>query len=333
MSREFELLDRLRPLLAGDGPGIPLGFGDDAAVVEIGGARVALATDALVDAIHFDRAISSTEDVGWKALAVNVSDLAAVAARPVAALVALHLPRTTTDEAIDGLYRGLRTAADRWGAALVGGDVVSSPVLALTVSIIGEVTPDGPLRRDGCRPGDHLVLVGRLGLAAAGLALHRAGETDELERHPELLAAHRRPEALVDAGLVLAAAGATGCIDVSDGLGRDAGHLARRSAVRITIREDALPSEPAVEAAAARLGRDDLALAGGDDHALLATVGSDRLDAVRQRLHEAGHRAHVIGEVTEGDGVLVRRRDGTTEAADDHGWEHPGSRPSEGAET
>lgn len=333
MPREFELLDRLRPLLAGDGPGIPLGVGDDAAVVEIGGTPVALATDALVDGVHFDRAISSTEDVGWKALAVNISDLAAVGARPVAALVALHLPRSATDAAVDGLYRGLRTAADLWEVALVGGDVVSSPVLALTVSVVGEVAPGGPLRRDGARPGDQVVLVGRLGLAAAGLALHRAGAADELERHPELLAAHRRPEALVEAGVALAAGGASACIDVSDGLGRDAGHLARESAVAVTIREDALPAEPAVDAAAAHLGRDDLALGGGDDHALLATVGSERLEAVRSRVHDAGHRAHVIGEVTDGTGVRVRRRDGSTEAAEDRGWEHPGSRPSDGGET
>ena len=333
MPREFELLERLRPLLAGDGPGIPLGVGDDAAIVEVGGASVAFATDAVVDGVHFDRAVSSVEDVGWKAIAVNVSDLAAVGARPVAALVALHLPRATTDETVDGLYRGLRAAGDRWDTALVGGDVVISPVLTLTVSVVGEVGPGGGLRRDGARPGDELVLVGRLGLAAAGLALHRAGATDELERHPELLAAHRRPEALVDAGLALAAAGATACIDVSDGLGRDAGHLARRSAVRITIREAALPDEPGVAAAAAELGRDDLMIAGGDDYALLATVGSDRRDGLRERLHTIGHRADVIGEVAAGDGVRVVRRDGSTVAGEELGWEHVGSESSDGGPT
>jgi thiamine-monophosphate kinase len=301
---------------------VPLGVGDDAAVVTVGGTPVAVTTDALVDGVHFDRSVSSTEDIGWKAIAVNVSDLAAIAATPVAAVVALHLPATSTDDVVDGLYRGLTAAADRWGAPLVGGDIVSSPVLALGVTVVGTVAQDGPLRRDGARPGDQLLLLGRLGLAAAGLALHRAGASEELVRHPELLAAHRRPEALVEVGAALAEGGANACIDVSDGLGRDAAHVARASGVHLVLNESAIPLHDGVVEAQAALGDDLLAFSGGEDFALLATVGPGRVDDLRRALSRVGESLDVVGHVEEGEGVTFVRADGRRVAIESLGYEH-----------
>lgn len=307
---EFALIAALRPHLAGDAPGIPLGVGDDAAVVEVAGTPVALAVDALVDGIHFDRGISSWGDVGWKALAANVSDLAAIGARATAAVVWLGRPEAVSDAEVVELYTGMGEAARRWGVALVGGDVTGAPALAVSVTVVGELLPGGPLRRDAARPGDAVVVVGSLGEAAAGLALARAGAGDLLDAHPELLAAHRRPAALPEAGAALAAGGAHACIDVSDGLGRDLAHIADDS--RVGIRLDGVPVSAAVAAAADRLGVDPTAfvVGGGDDLALAATLPPARLDD----LPVAWTR---VGEVVDGSGVTLDGRD-----VSGLGWEH-----------
>lgn len=302
---------------------MPLGVGDDAAVVEIGDAVVAVAVDTLLEGVHFDRALSTWEDVGWKALAVNVSDLAAVASRPRAAVVSLTRPPDLDDAAVVGLYGGLREAADRWELRLVGGDTVTGPTLSLTVTVLGEVSGDGPLRRRGARPGDAVVVVGELGGAAVALALHRAGETALLGAHPRLRRAHTRPEARVAAGVLLARHGATACLDVSDGLGRDLGHLADASQVAIGLDAAALPMVEGVADVAAHLGLDpvELAVGGGDDYALAATVAPAGLDALRDDLAAVGERLTVIGDVSAGSGVVVGS-DGRQRDVSELGWQH-----------
>lgn len=319
MPSEFELLERLRPRLTGDGAGVPLGFGDDAAVVEISGTPVAIAVDALVEDVHMDLGVSSLADVGWKALAVNVSDLAAIGAVPTAAVVALGCPDRVGAEQVDGLYDGLLEAADRWEVAVVGGDVVDAPVLTVSVTVVGEVRPGGPLRRDGAKVGDSVVVVGPLGLAAAGLACHRAGETDVLEAYPALLAAHRRPPAFLGASAELVAAGATAAIDVSDGLGRDLAHVADASGVAIEVEAGRLPVHRGVEAAALALDVDplDLVCGGGEDLALAATLPPAAAD-LADRLAEAT----VVGTVRSGSGVRTVGPDGTTRDISELGWEH-----------
>lgn len=324
-SPEFELLAALSPYLDGDGEGVPLGVDDDAAVVLVGGSPVAVAVDTLVDGVHFDRAISSFEDVGFKAVAVNVSDLAAVGAEPVAAVVSLQRPADTPDQNVIALYRGLRAGADRWGLVLVGGDTVQAPALTVSVTVLGRPLGAALLRRDGARPDDVVLVAGRLGLAAAALTLHRAGATDVLEAHPELLAAHRRPEALPAAGSVYVTGGASAGIDVSDGLGRDLGHIAELSGVGIEIEERLLPIHPGVQAAAERLEVDalDLVVGGGDDYALVACVPPERHTTVLAALDAAGVAGHAIGHVVEGGGgVRLRRSDGTVTEVSSSGWQH-----------
>lgn len=323
MSSEFALLAALRPYLDGDGPGVPLGVGDDAAVVEIDGTPVAVTVDALVDGVHVDRTVSSLGDIGWKAVAVNLSDLAAVGAAPVAAVVTLHLPAGFGEGEVVAVYEGLRACADGADVRLVGGDLVAADRLALTVALLGSLQERPPLRRDRARPGDVVVVVGELGLAAAGLALHEGGHHDLLSEHPELLAAHRRPRALVAAGMALAIAGASACIDVSDGLGRDLGHVARLSEVAVRLDEERLPRHPGVVAAAARLGGDplDLVVGGGDDYALVATVSPAARPRVDAALEAAGVRARTVGEVTAGRGVTLAGEHGSRDVGM-LGWEH-----------
>jgi thiamine-monophosphate kinase len=320
---EFALIGALVERLGG-GPAdeVPLGPGDDAAIVTIGGTAVAVTVDAMVDAVHFDRALSSAADVGWKLVAVNVSDLAAIGARPIAAVVALHLPDGSEREWVLELADGVAEAAGGWGVRVVGGDVVSATELAVSMTLLGEVPAGAPLTRAGARAGDALVLIGETGLAGAGLALAQAGEDDLLAEHPELLAAHRRPVARITAGRALAEVGAHAAIDTSDGLGQDAGHVAEASAVGIVIREAAVPMHPGVRAAEARLGRDGLALHGGEDLALLATVDPADVGTLRQRMADLGEPFAVIGEVRPGSGVSLLRCDGTTVDASRHGYEH-----------
>jgi thiamine-monophosphate kinase len=216
----------------------------------------------------------------------------------------------------------MEQAATRWSLRLVGGDLVSSPTLAVVVSVIGALHGGAPLRRDGARVGDAVVLVGRLGLGAAGLALHRAGDADVLGAHPELLALHRRPVAQPEGGRALVAAGAHSCIDVSDGLGRDAGHVAAASHVHLRLEERSLPVPDGVRTAEAHLGDDLLAVRGGEDLALLATLPADRIDELARELDTSGIRWARIGEVEAGAGVTLVREDGSEVAIDEVGWEH-----------
>jgi thiamine-monophosphate kinase len=321
-SPEFVLLGALGARLAAPSAGTILGVGDDAAVVEVDGTPVAIAVDALVDDVHFDRTISAPSDVGWKAVAVNVSDLAAIGARPRAGVVALHVPDAVDDEEILGIYDGIAEAAQRWPVEIIGGDITASPRLALSVTLIGGLEGRDPMRRSGAVAGDVVVLVGALGQGSAGLALHLAGEGDLLDADPDLLAWHRRPQPNLEAGIALAQTGASACIDVSDGLGRDAGHLARASSVRIVIDEEALPVSPGVVAAAERLGDDLLAVAGGEDYCLLAAVGDDDLARVRHAVGETGSSLSVIGRVEDGVGVGLVRSDRRTVEIDELGYEH-----------
>jgi thiamine-monophosphate kinase len=316
---EFELIAAIRHRLAGDGPGLPRGVDDDAAVIAMDGQVVA-AVDALVDGVHVDRRWSSAADLGFKALSVNVSDLAAMGAVPTAALVALLRPSDLPLEEVEGLYEGLCEAGDRWGCQIVGGDTVTAPTLAVAVTVLGRLVDERRiLRRDGAREGDLVGVVGGLGLAAAGLELLRAGATDLLEQHPELAAAHRRPVALVEAAPPLVIAGATAAIDVSDGLGRDLGHVAAASEVRIVVDGARLPVTPGVAAAADHLDRDplELVVGGGEDQALAFTLPPERLGRLDAALDAVGLRVHVVGEVVAGSGVGLDGRE-VAQA----GWEH-----------
>ncbi len=324
MVGEFTLLAAIRPLLDGDGAGVPLGVDDDAAVADIGGVGVAMALDTVVEDVHFDLAISDLSDVGWKAVAVNVSDLAAIGALPSAVLVSLQRPRGFDVDEATALYQGLREAADRWDCRLLGGDTVSSPTLAVSVTVLGRPVDDAHLlRRDGARPGDLVVVVGPLGLAAAGLALRRAGADDLLEQHPSLLAAHRRPQAMLEAAPALVAARVHSAIDISDGLGRDLGHVAEASGVGIRIDAGRLAPDPGVAAAGERLDTDplELVVGGGEDFALACTLPADDLPRLQDELEGQQHTARVVGEVVAGDGVALYGIGEDRDVAAS-GWEH-----------
>jgi thiamine-monophosphate kinase len=272
---EFGLIARLTGGLE-LGPGVEVGVGDDAAVLEPShGHKLVVTTDVLVEGLDFTAALSEPEDWGWKAVAANLSDLAAMGAEARWLVLALTVPGPTPVATLERVYAGVGEACRAFGVALVGGDVSAGPVLSLAVTALGEA--ERPVLRSGARPGDRLCVTGPLGAAAAGLGLLERDDRaagDLLGRFPGLAAAHRRPIPALAMGLALARAGASAMIDVSDGLAGDALHLAEASGVGIELHDAAVPLAPGVAEAAALLGRDpaELALGGGEDYLLAAAL-------------------------------------------------------------
>ena len=253
---------------AGATPGVPVGPGDDAAVLTCSDGRVVVTTDMLVEGRHFRCDWSDAADIGHKAAAENLADIAAMGAAPTALVVALALPAETKIAWVDGFLEGLLAESHRAGAALVGGDLVRGDSITIAVTAFGDLGGATAVLRSGARAGDVLAVCGSLGSAAAGLAVLSRGF-----RSPRALVdAHRRPMPDYAAGVRAAEAGAHALMDVSDGLLLDADRLARASGIAVDIETAALPRDEAVVTTASAYNLDPLTwiLGGGDDHALLA---------------------------------------------------------------
>ncbi|HEY3498935.1 MAG TPA: thiamine-phosphate kinase, partial [Polyangiaceae bacterium] len=271
---EREAVALFRARLGSAKPGVRLGIGDDAALLVAPRAPLVLTVDACVEGTHFLRSLIELRDVGYKAFQAAASDLAAMGARPLAALSALELPRGFSKRELDSLARGQAEAARELACPVVGGNVARAARLSITTTVIGEARR--PLTRAGARAGDELWLVGELGLAALGLRLLRSRRAPPARFRRErdvAVRAWRRPQALLSRGLGLVGR-AHAAIDVSDGLAGDVLHLAEASGVRAVLYaallERALSSE--LRALASFAGRTplELALAGGEDYALVA---------------------------------------------------------------
>ncbi|WP_229399415.1 thiamine-phosphate kinase [Micromonospora okii] len=290
---EFGLIDRVTARLP-QGRACLLGPGDDGAVLATPDARVVASTDVLVEGRHFRRDWSGARDVGHRAAAANLADIAAMGATPTALLVALCLPAELDPTWAEELADGLAAEAATVGAGVVGGDMSGSPTLTIAVTALGDLGGLAPVRRSGARPGDVLALAGRLGYAGAGYTVLSRGF-----RTPKLLVeAYRRPEVPYAAGPHAARLGATAMIDVSDGLVADLGHVARASGVGIDVRRDAFEVPRQMGDAAQALGVDPYVwiLGGGEDHALAATFPPAVALPPPWR---------AIGRVVEGAGVTV----------------------------
>jgi thiamine-monophosphate kinase len=243
-------------------------------------------TDAVVERVHFDLQRFSPEEVGWKALAVNLSDLAAAGARPRWFLCALGVPKSgRTGQVVRGISRGMAPLAKKFGCALVGGNVSRASDWSVTITALGEARR--PLSRAGARPGDALVVVGALGDAAAGLRLNPS---------PVATRAQRRPTPLVREGQV-AAAQASAAIDVSDGFLQDLRHLCKESGVGSVVECSALPLGKAARALPDGM---ELALGGGEDYALLLSVPRRKLPALCKKLRFAE-----VGRIVRGRGIQL----------------------------
>jgi thiamine-monophosphate kinase len=310
---EDALLAQVFPLLPA-GSATLLGPGDDAAVVAAPDGRVVVSTDVLVEGRHFRRDRTTARDVGRRAAAQNVADIAAMGAVPTAVVVGLVAPGDLPVAWVLDLARGLSDVLGRWGASVVGGDLSNGAEVVVAVTVHGDLQHRDPVTRGGARPGDVIALAGRCGWSAAGLALLDAGAAGE-ETAP-LVRAHHVPEPPVPAGAAAAAAGATAMLDVSDGLVRDAGRMARASGAVVELDSARLAAYlPALAGAAQVLGVDPWrwVLAGGEDHGLLATFPPGT--ALPQGFRGVGEvRAPLPGEspaVTLDGEVLTAR-----------GWDH-----------
>ncbi len=301
-------------------PAVPLHRGDDAAVLDLPG-RVCLTADLFLEDAHFRRAYFTPEDIGYKALAVNISDVAAMGAKPLGFSLVLTSPADVGENFWDGVFAGMAALAQALDMPLVGGDLNRGPSVALAVTAWGGPGPSGRfLTRGQGRPGDVLFVVGELGLAAVGLAVLEASGRDAVASWPAATAAHLRPAARVEAGLALAAVpGVRGAMDVSDGLAADLPRFLT-SQTGADIRLDAALVHPEVIAHAAAQGEDpaETAFLGGEDYALLGVAAPEALPDVLRAVPEA----YVIGAVTASPGIVVNGR-----PASRRGFDHFESRP------
>jgi thiamine-monophosphate kinase len=325
---EDELVAAVTKVLSGDAPGVLVGPGDDAAVVEPGRGPLVLTTDMLLEGVHFELAAIAPADLGGKAIVVNVSDVAAMGGSPRYAVVSLGLPPTVETAWVIELYGGMRAACDEYALSLVGGDTNRADGVAIAVTVIGEVAPGAAVTRDGARPGDLIAVTGSLGAAAGGFVLSRLhpsrlGRALGQPWGRTLLEALHRPVARVGEGQTLARAGATAMMDLSDGLAKDLSRLCAASRCGARVRLDEVPVSDALRQAGDVLGVDPttLALSGGEDYELLATLDATAFDRARDELRERfGVTLTEIGVIIE-NGLVVADADGER-PLEPSGWDH-----------
>jgi len=290
---------------------VVLGIGDDCAAVALDGDDYLLWTvDTLVEGVHFDLAYTSLGQLGWKSLAVNLSDIAAMGGEPRYALLSLGWPRTRDRTGALEFADGLAQAARQYGVAVIGGDTVASREgIMVTISLTGVVPAPQMLRRAGARVGDLIYVTGALGESAAGLEVLRRGLKVEPHLREALSLAHLAPRPQLQAGRLLAQqALATAAIDLSDGVATDLFHVCQASRVGARLTAAALPVSPRVQAVAPDLGQDplDLALKGGEDYQLLFTSPAGQAGALEQAFSQAGlPLPFCLGEIVAGDRVLL----------------------------
>lgn len=327
---EFALIDRIQRALPAPGKGVLVGIGDDVAVLSGDDNRVWLATcDVQVEGAHFIRQAITPQELGRKALAINLSDIAAAGGAPRYALVSLGLPGDLEVEFVDGLYAGLRQEAQAYGVDIVGGNISQSRLgLFVDIFLLGETSRENVLLRSGARVGDKILVTGTLGDAAAGVALLT---------HPSLTLpgpyaqrAKRRlalPTPRVSEGQVIGVSHlAHAMMDVSDGLASDLGHICERSKVGARVIAEKLPVAPENRRAAQELYGDEwhFALNGGEDYELLFTVPAENADALIQRISsETGTPVTAIGDIRPAsEGRQLVLPDGRVVPLEARGWDH-----------
>jgi thiamine-monophosphate kinase len=318
-SGEFDLIASLVGRLPPAGPRVRVASGDDAAVTEPAGAA-ATTIDSIVEGVHFELPAFPLAAVGRKALASALSDLAAMGAEPGEAYVWLGAPPSLSEADLLEVGEGLAEVAERHSVSVAGGDLTAAPVLALSVACVGYEPAGGRLlTRAGAGAGDALAVNGELGgaaggLIALGLAAAPAGapeaELSSAER-AALVARQLDPRPRLAEGLALAAAGATALIDVSDGLGADAGHIASASGIAIELELEAVPVSAELTTFIGEHAARELAAGGGEDYELLAAVPADRFAQAAEAVKRAGGRLTQVGRALKGEGVSLLDRAGS----------------------
>jgi len=308
---EFDLIRRYFEPLGPSGGALTLGIGDDCALLDVpAGQQLAVSTDTLVEGRHFTAAVDPAA-LGHKALAVNLSDLAAMGAQPLAYTLALTLPERDP-QWLSGLVSGLAALAAASGIVLAGGDTTAGP-LSLTLTVMGAVPPDQALRRSGARPGDLIAVSGTLGDAA--YALHHPGADAGLD------ARLHRPTPRLALGLAMRQL-ASAAIDISDGLAGDLGHILRASAVGAELEADALPTSAALARLSAVEPRLQAQLHGGDDYELCLCIPPQRWAEAQARAAVLELPLTQVGSITAEPGLRLRRGSGAPHTIPTRGYLH-----------
>lgn len=306
---EFGLIQQITAGLE-QGPAVQVGPGDDGAVIALNGSLVC-SVDTLVEGVHFRRDWSLAHEVGGKAVAASVADLEAMGATPVALAASMSAPKDLPASWARQCSAGMADEARKAGVSIVGGDVTGSRDITLAVTVLGQLEGRDPVRRSGAVAGQVVAMVGRVGWAAAGLAVLGRGF-----RSPRVMVdAQKVPEVPYGQGAVAALAGATSMIDISDGLLADLGHVAQASGVGINLHLAAFEVPDELRAVAAATGKDPMLfiLTGGEDHALVATFGADKVP----------QGWTVIGDVAPGEGeVLVDGAAASEKFEGGNGFDH-----------
>ena len=311
--------------------GVERAIGDDAAAFVVPSDELTLVTtDLLVERVHFLREATTPFNLGHKAMAVNLSDIAAMGGTPREAFVSTAIPAGCPVEYLDELYDGMKSLAARHGVNILGGDTTGSAAdLILNVTVIGHVPRNEVLYRSGARPGDAVCVTGPVGDSRAGLHFVLKGAEPPDAAMRKLFEAHILPRPHLEEGRFLAATGAaTAALDVSDGLSSDLMHIVEESAVGIRVHGDRIPVSAELREFCGRYGKDPVrfALSGGEDYVLAVTVKADRFDAIARRFAECfGRPLYRIGEVTGSGGLELAMPDGKLETVGPTGWDHFGA--------
>lgn len=301
---EWAIIRLIRSMVGEPPPGVRVPLGDDAAGFHFTGGDALLTVDSIYEGVHFNLDSFNHSDVGWKAAAAAVSDIAAMGGEPACALLSIGLDTAPSEEEVRSLVSGVLMMLDYCNCALVGGDVCRSPAgLAVTVTVAGTPPQGGPLLRGGANVGDHIAVTGFLGDSAAGLLILEEDRKKLQSRFPRLVESHLRPRPRVQAGVLIAGAGARAMEDVSDGLGVDLGHICEESNTGCEIQESLIPLSEDMLAFAAESGVDPvrLALSGGEDFELLFTARQECFERALLTCGEYGTVVTRIGTVTEAD--------------------------------
>jgi len=325
---EFNFIDRITPgCMVGNGDHVIHGIGDDAAVTEVPGGVLLVTTDMLIERVHFLRGTISPFQLGAKALAVNLSDIAAMGGTPHDAFVSIAVPAQVPVEELDEIYAGMKELARSTGVNLLGGDTTGSKQdLCLNIVVTGSAPRDQVLYRSGARIGDRIVVTGTLGDSTGGLTvlLDQPPVPDTVSA--ALLEAHFSPELYLEEARSFAESGAVhAAIDLSDGLASDLRHICRCSGVGAVVEAASIPLSDELRALCRVTAQDpmELALAGGEDYRLLVTVEPSALERLRSVIAETtGRTLYDVGEIVDGEGIAVRHRDGSTVPLASTGWDH-----------
>jgi len=322
---EFALIDCIKKDTIYKADNVVIGIGDDAAVLTTTGNMLQLVTtDMLVEKVHFDLSTCSAWQLGYKAIAVNASDIAAMGGIPRHALVSIALPKDLAVDFVVSLYDGMKELCREFSINIVGGDTVASPHgLIINVTLIGEVEPEGLQRRSGASVGELIVVTGTLGDSACGLELLMRGGWQKYDFASALVTKHRMPRPQVKAGRLLAAYGSKSMNDISDGLASELNEIASASKVGLRIYSKDIPLSLEIQAAATLLGKNPIeyALYGGEDYQLVFTISPENFTVLSQVNIDSNLK--VIGEVIdERLGVLLVEEDGNSSLLKAKGYNH-----------